>query len=59
MASQQALDNVLKRIKEEKITLIKFQWLGDDRFLKHAKQFDDVWFARRLDIAEWWLDRHK
>ena len=30
MASQPALDNILKRIKEEKINLIKFQWLGND-----------------------------
>lgn len=29
-----------------------------DRFLKYAEQFDDVWFARRVDIAKWWLDRH-
>jgi len=26
-----------------------------DRFLKYAKQFDDVWIARRVDIAKWWL----
>jgi peptidoglycan/xylan/chitin deacetylase (PgdA/CDA1 family) len=26
-----------------------------DRFFKYAKQFDDVWFARRLDIAKWWI----
>ncbi len=26
-----------------------------DRFLDYAKQFDDVWFARRVDIAKWWL----
>src|SRR5208282_1319373 len=30
MASQSALDSVLKRVKEEKINLIKFQWLGND-----------------------------
>ncbi len=29
-----------------------------DRFLNYAKQFDDVWFARRIDIAKWWLDRY-
>jgi len=29
-----------------------------DRFLKYAEQFDDVWFARRVDIAKWWLNRH-
>jgi len=27
-----------------------------DRFLNYAKQFDDVWFARRVDIAKWWLE---
>jgi peptidoglycan/xylan/chitin deacetylase (PgdA/CDA1 family) len=26
-----------------------------DRFLDYAKQFDDVWFATRVDIAKWWL----
>ena len=26
-----------------------------DRFFKYAKQFDDVWFARRIDIAKWWI----
>lgn len=30
MVSQSALDSVLKRVKEEKINLIKFQWLGND-----------------------------
>ncbi len=30
MASQQNVDAILKRIKEEKISLIKFQWLGND-----------------------------
>jgi len=29
-----------------------------DRFFKYAKQFDDVWFARRLDIAKWWLAQY-
>jgi hypothetical protein len=33
MASQSALDSVLKRVKEEKINLIKFQWLGKIPFL--------------------------
>jgi len=26
-----------------------------DRFFKYAKQFDDVWFARRIDVAKWWV----
>jgi peptidoglycan/xylan/chitin deacetylase (PgdA/CDA1 family) len=26
-----------------------------DRFFKYAKQFDDVWFTRRIDIAKWWI----
>lgn len=29
-----------------------------DRFLNYARQFDDVWFARRVDIAKWWLDKY-
>lgn len=29
-----------------------------DRFLKYAKQFQDVWLARRIDIAKWWLSRY-
>jgi len=29
-----------------------------DRFLNYAKQFNDVWFARRVDIAKWWLERY-
>lgn len=24
-------------------------------FLQYARQFEDVWFARRVDIARWWL----
>ncbi len=27
-----------------------------DRFLQYAKGFPGVWFARRVDIARWWLD---
>jgi len=23
--------------------------------LEHARRFEDVWFARRIDIARWWL----
>ena len=30
-----------------------------DRFLGYAKQFDDVWIARRVDIAKWWLENFK
>jgi len=30
-----------------------------DRFLNYAKKFEDVWFARRVDIAKWWLDRYQ
>ena len=26
-------------------------------FFRYARQFRDVWFARRIDIARWWLDR--
>jgi peptidoglycan/xylan/chitin deacetylase (PgdA/CDA1 family) len=26
-------------------------------FLSYAKQFPDVWFARRIDIARWWLEQ--
>jgi len=29
-----------------------------DRFFKYAKQFDDIWFARRVDIARWWLEKY-
>jgi peptidoglycan/xylan/chitin deacetylase (PgdA/CDA1 family) len=25
-------------------------------FLEHARRFDGVWFARRIDIARWWLE---
>jgi peptidoglycan/xylan/chitin deacetylase (PgdA/CDA1 family) len=27
-------------------------------FIEHAQQKGNVWFARRLDIAQWWLDHH-
>jgi peptidoglycan/xylan/chitin deacetylase (PgdA/CDA1 family) len=27
-------------------------------FLEHALARADVWFARRLDVARWWIDRH-
>jgi peptidoglycan/xylan/chitin deacetylase (PgdA/CDA1 family) len=29
-----------------------------DRFLRYARQHQGVWFARRGDIARWWLERH-
>ncbi len=29
-----------------------------DRFLQYAKGFPGVWFARRVDIARWWLDHY-
>jgi hypothetical protein len=25
-------------------------------FLEHAASAGDVWFARRADIARWWID---
>jgi len=27
-------------------------------FLDYVKQFDDVWFATREEIAEWYLQNH-
>ena len=27
-------------------------------FLRYAKQFDDVWFATREEIADWYLEHH-
>jgi peptidoglycan/xylan/chitin deacetylase (PgdA/CDA1 family) len=29
-----------------------------DRFIKYAKSFSDVWFARRDEIARWWLKNY-
>jgi len=29
-----------------------------ERFLKYAKGHHDVWFARRIDIARWWLKNY-
>ena len=29
------------------------------RFLKYANGFDGVWFARRDEIARWWLEHYK
>jgi peptidoglycan/xylan/chitin deacetylase (PgdA/CDA1 family) len=41
------------------------RWLGQPartsafrEFLEHALAHDGVWFARRLDVAEWWLAQH-
>ncbi len=31
---------------------------GLEMFLEHARSFPDVWFARRTDLAEWWMERH-
>jgi peptidoglycan/xylan/chitin deacetylase (PgdA/CDA1 family) len=28
-------------------------------FIEYAQEKGDVWFARRLDIAQWWLEHHK
>ena len=28
-------------------------------FLEHALDKGSVWFATRLDIANWWLDHHE
>lgn len=28
-------------------------------FLEYALEGGDVWFARRADIAQWWIDHHK
>jgi len=27
-----------------------------DRFFNYARKFEDVWLARRMDIAKWWLN---
>jgi allantoinase len=27
-------------------------------FIRYAKQFDDIWFATREEIAEWYLEHH-
>ncbi len=28
------------------------------QFLEYARGFQDVWFARRIDIARWWLEKY-
>jgi allantoinase len=27
-------------------------------FIDYAKQFDDIWFATREEIAAWYVDHH-
>jgi peptidoglycan/xylan/chitin deacetylase (PgdA/CDA1 family) len=27
-------------------------------FIQHARSFEGVWFARRIDIARWWLEHY-
>lgn len=41
------------------------RWIGQPgriralrQFIEHALGKGDVWFARRVDIARWWLDHH-
>ncbi len=29
-----------------------------ERFIRYAKGFPGVWFARRIDIARWWLEHY-
>jgi putative urate catabolism protein len=29
-----------------------------ERFLRYAREFDDVWFCRRIDIARHWLEHY-
>jgi hypothetical protein len=29
------------------------------RFLEYASGFDGIWFARRDEIARWWLEHHQ
>jgi allantoinase len=31
---------------------------GLERFLQYARAFPGVWFARRGDVARWWLEHH-
>jgi putative urate catabolism protein len=31
---------------------------GLEKFFKHARQFKDVWFCRRIDIARHWHEHH-
>ena len=29
-----------------------------EKFLDYAGGFPDVWFARRIDIARWWMEKY-
>ena len=29
-----------------------------EEFIRYAKGFPNVWFARRIDIARWWLEHY-
>jgi peptidoglycan/xylan/chitin deacetylase (PgdA/CDA1 family) len=31
---------------------------GLRKFLQYASEKEGVWFARRLDIAQWWLENY-
>ncbi len=31
---------------------------GLEMFLDYARKFPDAWFARRTDLAEWWMQHH-
>ena len=31
---------------------------GLEMFLDYARRFSDVWFARRTDLADWWIQHH-
>ena len=42
------------------------RWMGQAgrtsalrEFIRHAQEKSGVWFARRIDIARWWLDHHE
>ena len=30
-----------------------------DRFLRYVRSKRKVWVARRIDVAEWWLEHYK
>jgi len=32
---------------------------GVEKFIRYAKGVPKVWFARRVDIAKWWLEHCK
>lgn len=29
-----------------------------EQFIRYARGFPQVWFARRIDIARWWLEHY-